>query len=42
MNGWGLDTWTPPFGFTDIVGSAQGDILLGGDAEYNYFIPGAG
>ncbi len=42
VNGWGLDTWTPPFGFTDIVGSKQGDTLLGGDAEYNYFIPGAG
>ena len=42
VNGWGLDTWIPPFGFTDIGGSAQGDTILGGDAEYNYFIPGAG
>jgi Ca2+-binding RTX toxin-like protein len=46
INGWGLDTFTPSlgvgFGVLDVVGSAQGDILLGRPAEYNYFIPGAG
>ena len=42
VNGWGLDTFTPADGFSDIVGSPQGDTLLGGDDEYNYFMPGAG
>ena len=41
MNGWGLDTFVADT-FTDVIGSPQGDILLGRDAEYNYFIPGAG
>jgi Ca2+-binding RTX toxin-like protein len=42
VNGWGLDTFNAPDGFTDIVGSPQGDILTGADNEYNYFTPGAG
>ena len=41
VNGWGLDTFMVDT-FTDIIGSPQGDILLGQDNQYNYFIPGAG
>jgi Ca2+-binding RTX toxin-like protein len=41
VNGWGLDTFLTDT-FTDVIGSALGDTLLGRDSEYNYFIPGAG